>query len=170
MTGTDPLSLAQCLGYVAFVLGVSAFLQRDDRRLKLLNSAQGLVYAVHFFMLGALALSGSAAVCALRSGTAAFIRRPWLALPFTLLNLAVGWWVAESWIDWLPVAGFVIGTLSVFLLRGVPLRLGMFSSSAVVMVAAMISGSIGGVALEASIAAANLVTIFRLRRARQVAA
>ncbi|SBW12643.1 conserved membrane hypothetical protein [uncultured Alphaproteobacteria bacterium] len=170
MSGTDPFSLAQCLGYVAFALGVSAFLQRDDRRLKLLNSAQGVVYAVHFAMLGAPALAGSAAVCALRSGTAAFYRRGWLALPFTLLNLAIGWWVARTWVDWLPVIGFVIGTVSVFLLRGVPLRAGMFLSSAVVMVAALLSGSIGGVALEASIAAANLVTIFRLQRLRQVAA
>ena len=73
MTAADPFSLAQCLGYVAFVLGVSAFLQRDDRRLKLLNSAQGFVYAIHFIMLGSLPLAGSAAVCALRSGTAAFV-------------------------------------------------------------------------------------------------
>ncbi len=170
MTGTDPFSLAQCLGYVAFVLGVSAFLQRDDRRLKLLNAAQGLVYAVHFYMLGSLPLAGSAAVCALRSGTAAFVMRPWLAVPFVALNLAVGWRVAHTWVDWLPVAGFVIGTVSVFLLRGVPLRAGMFASSAVVMVAALLSGSIGGVALEASIAAANLVTIVRLQRLRRAAA
>lgn len=170
MTGTDPFSLAQCLGYVAFVLGVSAFLQRDDRRLKLLNAAQGLVYAVHFYMLGSLPLAGSAAVCALRSGTAAFVMRPWLAVPFVALNLAVGWRVAHTWVDWLPVAGFVIGTISVFLLRGVPLRAGMFASSAVVMVAALLSGSIGGVALEASIAAANLVTIVRLQRLRRATA
>lgn len=166
MTGTDPFSLAQCLGYVAFVLGVSAFLQRDDRRLKLLNSAQGMVYAAHFYLLGSLPLAGSAAVCALRSGTAAFYMRRWLVAPFVALNLAVGWLVAEAWTDWLPVAGFVIGTVSVFLLGGVALRLGMFASSAVVMAAAALSGSIGGVALEAAIAAANLVTIFRLRRLR----
>ncbi len=170
MTAADPFSLAQCLGYVAFVLGVSAFLQRDDRRLKLLNSAQGFVYAIHFIMLGSLPLAGSAAVCALRSGTAAFFVRPWLVVPFVALNLAVGWIVAETWNDWLPVIGFVIGTVSVFLLRGIPLRVGMFLSSAVVMVAALIAGSIGGVALEASIAAANLLTIFRLQRTRRVAA
>lgn len=170
MTGTDPLSLAQCLGYVAFVLGVSAFLQRDDRRLKLLSCAQGVVYAAHFLMLGSPALAGSAVVAALRSGTAAFVSRRWLAAPFLALNLAVGWAVAHSWSDWLPVAGFAIGTASMFLLRGVALRLGMFSSSAVVMASAAMSGSIGGVALEASIATANLVTIFRLRRPGSAAA
>ena len=165
MTAADPFSLAQCLGYVAFFLGVGAFLQRRDRRLKLLNCAQGAVYAVHFLMLGSLPLAGSALVCALRSGTAAFVMRRWLVIPFVVLNLGVGFAAAETATDWLPVLGFVIGTISVFLLEGIPLRIGMFLSSAVVMVAAWISGSIGGVALEASIAAANLVTILRLKAA-----
>lgn len=170
MTAADPFSPAQIVGYAAFVLGVAAFLQRRDRSLKLLNAAQGAVYAVHFLMLGSLALSGSAAVCALRSGTAAFVARRWLVAPFVLLNLGVGLAVAETAADWLPVAGFVIGTVSVFLLGGIPLRAGMFLSSAVVMVAAWISGSIGGVALEACIAIANLVTILRLRQAAPQAA
>jgi hypothetical protein len=30
----DWFSPAQCVGYVAFVLGVTAFLQKDDRRFK----------------------------------------------------------------------------------------------------------------------------------------
>lgn len=165
MTAADPLSLVQILGYGAFLLGVSAFLQREDRRLKLLNCAQGAVYAVHFVLLGSPALAGSAAVCAMRSGTAAFVSRRWLVVPFVLLNLGVGFAVAKTATDWLPVAGFIIGTISVFLLKGIPLRAGMFASSAVVMVAAWFSGSIGGVALEACIAAANLITILRLRRA-----
>jgi hypothetical protein len=32
-------SLAQSFGYAAFVLGVAAFLQKDDRRLKVLIAA-----------------------------------------------------------------------------------------------------------------------------------
>ncbi len=165
MIAADPFSLAQCLGYVAFALGVSAFLQRRDRRLKLLNCAQSSVYAAHFLMLGSPALAVSAAVAAVRSGTAAFLMRRWLVAPFVALNLAAGAMVAETATDWLPVLGFVIGTISVFLLGGIPLRVGMFLSSAVVMAAAWITGSIGGVALEASIAAANLVTILRIRMA-----
>lgn len=162
----DPLSPAQCFGYVAFALGVAAFLQTRDRRLKLLNSAQGLVYAVHFAMLGNLATAGSALVCGLRSGTAAYFTARWLVVPFAALNLAVGFAVAETPTDWLPVIGFLIGTVSVFLLKGIPLRLGMFSSSAVVLVNNLILGSIGGMALETAIAAANLITIVRLLRTK----
>lgn len=170
ISAADPFSLAQCLGYVAFVLGVSAFLQRHDRRLKLLNCAQSSVYTLHFLMLDSPALAVSALVAALRSGTAAFVMRRWLVAPFVALNLAAGAMVVETATDWLPVLGFVIGTVSVFLLEGIPLRVGMFLSSAVVMIAAWISGSIGGVALEASIASANLVTILRIRMATPKAA
>jgi len=165
----DPLAPAQIVGYAAFVLGVSAFLQKNDRRLKILNGAQGLVYAVHFLMLGSLPTAGSALVCGVRSSTAAFYSARWLAVLFVGMNVAVGLAVAETAIDWLPVVGFAIGSASVFLLSGIPLRIGMFSSSAVVVVAAFLTGSIGGVALESCIAAANAVTATRLWLDRRAA-
>ena len=164
---SEPFSFAQVAGYVAFVLGVSAFLQRNDRRLKILNALQGLVYAVHFFLLGNLSAAGSALVCGARSGSAAFVSARWPVVPFVAANLAVGFLVAHSAQDWLPVAGFSVGTVSVFLLRGIPLRAGMFASSALVVVAAWLSGSIGGVALESSICTANAITALRLMRARR---
>ena len=48
----NPLSPAQLIGYVALVLGVSAFLQRDDRRMKLLIAVECFVYVAYFLLLG----------------------------------------------------------------------------------------------------------------------
>ena len=48
----NPFSPAQLLGYLALVFGVSGFLQRDDRRLKLLLSAECFVLVGHFALLG----------------------------------------------------------------------------------------------------------------------
>jgi hypothetical protein len=35
----DWFAPAQCVGYIAFVLGVASFTQHDDRRLKLIMAA-----------------------------------------------------------------------------------------------------------------------------------
>ena len=40
---------AQLVGYVALVLGILAFLQRCDTRLKVLVAAESIAYTVHFF-------------------------------------------------------------------------------------------------------------------------
>ena len=45
---TKVFSPGQCIGYIAFILGVTAFLQKNDRRLKGFNAVQGLAYAAHF--------------------------------------------------------------------------------------------------------------------------
>ena len=48
----DWFSLAQCTGYIAFVLGVGCFLQKEDRRFKLFMAGECLAYIVHFASLG----------------------------------------------------------------------------------------------------------------------
>lgn len=56
-------STAQCVGYLAFVLGVGSFLQSDDRRFKLFMVGECLAYLLHFALLGnatAVALPSSA--------------------------------------------------------------------------------------------------------------
>ena len=52
-----PMSLdwfapAQCVGYIAFVLGVACAMQKDDRRFKLFMAGECLAYIVHFALLG----------------------------------------------------------------------------------------------------------------------
>jgi hypothetical protein len=47
-------SPAQLVGYIALALGITAFLQKSDDRLKFFNATQGLFYALHFILLGNL--------------------------------------------------------------------------------------------------------------------
>ncbi len=55
------LSPAQLVGYLALVLGVSGFLQRDDRRLKLLVTAECFAYVGHFALLGVAIIAAASA-------------------------------------------------------------------------------------------------------------
>jgi hypothetical protein len=100
-----PFSAAQCVGYVAFVIGVSAFLQKSDRKLKALNATQSLVYSVHFILLGNFPASACSLLSGFRSFASLKTRSPLLAAAIIALNVAFGLVFAKNGVGWLPVLG-----------------------------------------------------------------
>jgi len=162
-------SPAQCVGYGAFVLGVASFLQKDDRRFKLFMAAECLAYIVHFALLGRPTAVASSTMSLLRSVLALYTRSKWVALLVIVANLGLGLAYASRPSDWLPLGASCIGTLALFLLEGVRMRLAMLCGTFLWIANNIIAGSVGGTALELVIAAVNLVTIRRmLREARSL--
>lgn len=155
-------SPAQCIGYVAFVLGVTAFLQKDDRRLKLLVASECLAYTVHFRMLGNLPASLSAFVSSGRCLLALRTRSIVLAVLIIALNLALGVAFVTTNAGWLPVISSCLGTVAVFMLEGVAMRLVLMVCTLLWLTNNIITGSVGGTLLETTIAVANLATMIRL--------
>ncbi|RAI44036.1 YgjV family protein [Rhodoplanes roseus] len=166
----DFFSPAQIAGYAAFVFGIAAFLQTTDRPLKLLNGTQCIAYAIHFFLLGNIPAMATATVSAARSFLALRTSSPLLAVAVVAILLAIGSQVVTHWTGWLPVAASACGTLAMFLMRGIPMRLVMLACCLMWLVNNVLSGSIGGTLLEASIAIAMVSTIVRMVRARRAAA
>jgi len=158
----QPFSAAQCVGYIAFVIGVSAFLQRSDRKLKALNATQSLVYSVHFILLGNIPASACSLLSGFRSFASLKTRSPLLAAVIIALNVAFGLVFAKSGVGWLPVLGSCLGTLGFFLMRGVRMRLVLLAGTFLWLANNILSGSIGGTALEATIATVNIVTMTRI--------
>lgn len=158
----DWLSPAQCFGYLAFALGVACFLQTDDRRFKYYMTAECIAYVVHFLMLGVPTAAASSLVSVARSITSIYSRNGWLALGFVTLNLLLGLGFATTWWTWLPLIASSIGTLALFLLQGVRMRLAMLVGTLLWLVSNILAGSIGGTALELFVAMANLYSIRRL--------
>jgi hypothetical protein len=158
------LSPAQLAGYLAFVLGVSAFLQRDDRRLKLLLSAECLVYVVHFGLLGNTSASVSAGVNCGRVLLSLRYRSRRLAMAFVALSLALGAAVVRAPTGWIPVAASCVGAWGLLTAQGIRMRLFALVSTFLWIVNNVLSGSIGGTALEALIAAASISTMVRMAR------
>ena len=161
----DAISPAQIAGYVAFVLGVICFLQRDDRRFKQTMVAQAISYAIHFAMLGAISSMASALIALLRTVLSMYFNSLRMALVVVAINLAVGPWLVHVWTDWLPLIATCIGTLALFLFKGIRMRLVLLGSTLLWLTNTILIGSIGGTALEVMILTANLVTIWRLWRA-----
>jgi hypothetical protein len=160
----DWLSPAQCLGYLAFVLGVGSFLQTDDRRFKLFMVGECLAYVAHFALLGNPTAVASSALSTLRSVLALRTRSAWVAVAVVTANIGFGIAVAKQPSDWLPLLASCLGTIALFLLSGVPMRLLMLCGTGLWIANNLIVGSIGGTALEVVVAAVNATTIVRMLR------
>jgi hypothetical protein len=157
-------SLAQCVGYVAFVLGVAAFLQSIDRRLKFLLASESLAYTVHLALLGNFSASASALISCFRSFMSLKTRSPWLAAVILGGYVAVGIAFARSGAGWLPVIGSCLATLAIFFMRGIPMRLVLLCSCLMWLATNILSKSIGGTMLESTIAIINISTMIRIFR------
>ena len=165
----DWFSPAQWAGYAAFVLGVGSFMQKDDRRFKLFMAAECLAYIIHFTLLGRPTAVASSTMSLLRSVLALYTRSRWVALFVILANIGLGLGFATRASDWLPMGASCIGTLALFLMEGVRMRVAMLCGTLLWIVNNIIAGSVGGTALEVVIAAVNLVTIRRMLRDAQAA-
>ena len=159
-------SPAQVVGYIALILGVTMFLQKNDQRLKFFNALQSLVYTLHFVLLGRLPACASALVSSLRSFLALRYRSLWLGIAIMVVNLALGVAFVTSWSGWLPVVGACIATYAIFTMQGIPFRLVLLASTLLWLANDIVSGSIGGTVLEVANAIINIVTIVRMARAQ----
>ncbi len=159
-------SPAQVVGYIALILGVTAFLQKKDQRLKFFNAVQSLVYGLHFVLLGHLPACASSLVSSLRSFLALRCRSLWLGVVMIAANLALGAAFVTSWAGWLPVIGSCIATFAIFTMRGIPFRLVLLASTLLWLANDIVTGSIGGTVLELANATINIVTMVRLARSQ----
>lgn len=158
----DFFSPAQCVGYVAFVLGVTAFLQKIDWKLKLFNGFESMAYVAHFLLMGNPPAVVSAGLSSLRSMLAIKIQSKTLAVIFIAANLGIGIYVMKSPLGLLPIIGSCMATWAAFTMRGIPMRAVFLFSTFCWLANNIISGSIGGTVLEFFIATANGSTIVRI--------
>ncbi len=160
----EPFSPAQIVGYIAFVLGVTAFLQRNDSRLKFFSASQSLVYALHFVLLGNLPAGSSSLISAVRNFLSLRFRSWFLITALITVNLSAGFAFSGGAAGWLPVISSCVATVAIFTLSGVPLRSVLLGCTGMWLINNILSRSIGGTLLELSIGAINASTILRMLR------
>ncbi|RZR37562.1 YgjV family protein [Vibrio vulnificus] len=158
------IDLAQALGFLSFGLGISTFYQKNDRHLKILMLVFNLNHLLHFLLLGSMLSALSALLSALRTTTSIFTSSKWVAAIFILIGIVSGLGMAEHWWELWPIVGTVIGTYSLFVLRGIRMRIGFLAGATCWLINNILVGSIGGTLLEMTVIIMNLITIYRLYR------
>lgn len=155
--------LGQAVGFVALVLCIAAFASKDDDRLLVILIFGNAAFALQYALFGAWAASGITALNMLRVFLAR--RMPRNRIAMLLIVAATVAVAAATWqhaTDLFPLAAGIVGTISIFMLRGIPMRVGLiFTALCWITITALI-GSYGALAAEVLILATNLVTVGRL--------
>ncbi len=157
------ISIAQILGFFSFALGISTFYQKDDRRLKLQMVIFNLNHMLHFILLGAETAALSALLSAFRTVLSIKINSIKFAIFFIALSCASGTYMAETYLDFLPVIGTSIGTYALFMLKGIQMRYAFLLGAICWLANNIVVGSIGGMLLESVLICINIFTIIQLR-------
>ncbi len=158
----DPV--AQAIGLVALIFGVTAFSQKDDRRLRLLMGFQAFTLVIHFVMLGAYSGAGSAIVTSARNFLSLRESMKKFAPLFALATLIFGVWGYERWPDALPVMSGILATYALFYQKGIAMRYTFVCTCSLWLTHNIYYHSIGPSLMEAFMIVANVTTIYRLQK------
>ena len=164
----DQNFVAQALGFLSFVLGIYAFYQKDDKKLKVIMLIFSVNHLIHFLVLGSIVSALSAFLSAVRTGTAIYVSSKRVAVIFIMLGLISGAYMADSIWDMWPILGMAIGTYAVFVLKGIQMRIAFLIGAMCWLTNNILVGSIGGTLLEATLISVNSLTIIRLLREKKL--
>lgn len=156
--------LAQGVGVIAFLVGITTFINRDERRFKKQLSLYSAIIGVHFFLMGAFPAGSSALLNAIRTMITLRTRSLWVMAIFIALTGGIGLAKFHHPMELLPVAGTVVSTWALFRLQGLPMRCIIWCSTACWVAHNFWLGSIGGTLIEGSFLVMNGMNIIRFWR------
>ncbi|WP_245409841.1 YgjV family protein [Pararhizobium haloflavum] len=158
-------TIGELVGLIALLLCIAAFASKDDDRLLTILIAANVAFAVQFAAFGAFVASAISAVIILRIVLARRFPGSRTATGAILvLTAAVAALTWSSPIDIFPLTAGLIGTYAMFMLRGIPMRLGLAAAATCWAITNFLAGSMGALAAETLVLATNVVTIVRLAR------
>jgi len=154
----------QGLGFVAFGFGILAFLQKQERHLKIIQTGQCLFLLIHFILLGATGGAIAAGIAGVRNIFSLITTTKKIAPFFMSAFMVLGIWGYDTPIDILPIIGSICSTISIFYLSGIKMRLGFLFSSSLWIIHNVVVMSYGPFLMEVLISSSLLLTIFRLHK------
>ncbi len=159
--------ITQSLGFVGCAIGAGAYLSHDDRQMKILYSAAELIFAIHFFMLGAVTAALMTFIVTIRTLCSLSSKLGRLYWFFMILHVVLGAYSYQNWGDILPILGSLIATHAFFRLEKMTMRLWLFPVSVLWIIHNIIKGSYGGIALETIYIVANAIHLKRTKRSQK---
>ena len=159
--------LAQGVGVIAFLIGITTFFNRDERRFKKQLSVYSAVIGVHFFLLGTYPAGASAILNAIRTLITLRTRSLWVMAIFIVLTGGIGLAKFHHPVELLPVIGTIVSTWALFRCKGLTMRCVMWFSTCCWVIHNFWAGSIGGTMIEGSFLLMNGLNIIRFGGCRK---
>ena len=156
--------LAQGVGVIAFLVGITTFINRDERRFKKQLSVYSAIIGVHFFLMGAWPAGSSAMLNSVRTLITLRTRNLWVMTLFIVLTGGLGIAKFHHPMELLPVIGTIVSTWALFRCTGLTTRCVIWCSTGCWVVHNLWLGSIGGSLIEGSFLVMNGLTIIRFWR------
>lgn len=155
-------SFPQIIGYVGFIVSITAFLQKKDISLVILNAAECLVLALHFYLLDNNTAMVILLIAASRNIVSLYVKSTRVAVFFVILGITLGIYTLKHWYSCFTILAQVVSTIALFTCKGISLRLAFCFGSTCWIINNIFTGSIGGIAVEIFVILANITTIIRL--------
>lgn len=156
--------LAQAVGAVAFMVGITVFFHRDDRKFKLQLSLYSVIIGLHFFLMGANAAGATAMLNGGRTVIATRTHNITVMFVFIILTLVLGLASLKHAMELLPIIGTLASTWALFRTSGLTTRCVMWCATLCWVMHNIWLGSIGGSLIEGSFLVMNGFNIIRFRR------
>ncbi|MEP1445919.1 MAG: YgjV family protein [Paraglaciecola sp.] len=156
--------LAQTIGLFAFFIGASAFLHRDDQKLRYYLTAFTFLMALHFSLLGLWTTAIVALLGSARNYVSSLTDNIWVMSLFLLAVWLMAIQNSTDWVHLLAIVGVSLGTWAVFREQGIRMRICMSLGTVCWLSHNYIVGSIGGVVIEGLFLIVNTRTILKLAK------
>ena len=151
-------------GHAALLVSLVTFSRKRDTHFKGWLVGQNLLYAIHFFLMGNLAAMVGSTLSSTRTLLSLYTRSLVVIAILLTANVLLGFWVVKAAWNVIPLTATAIATVAMFRLHGLQLRCVMLLCTILWLINNVLTGSIGGTAMESMIAVMSCFTIFRLRR------
>lgn len=158
----------QIAGLTALALCIAGFASKKDDRLMVLLILANVAFATQFALFGSWTAAALSLLVILRISLARRYRGSWLAMLVVLGVSAVA--AALTWqspVDLFAISAMLLGTVGMFMLRGIPMRVMLGAAAVAWMLNHIAIGSVGGTLAEAMVVITNIITIIRLKNAQK---
>jgi len=158
----------QFFGLAALLLCLLAFASKQDERLMVLLISANVAFALQFLFLESWTAAALTLLVIVRIVLAR--RYPGSTRVMAAVLAASGVAALVTWQGWadLPaVVAMVLGTVGMFLLRGIPMRVMLGLAAVAWLLSHLLAGAVGGSLAEALVVVTNAITIWRLLRAKR---
>ena len=153
--------LGQGIGLFAFLIGLTIFIQRDDKKLKIRLIIYTAFMGLHFFLLGATPAGISASLNAVRTLVSIYFRKSVIMYIFITLTLTLTLPNIHHSMEYLPVVATIMSTVAFFKFSQLKLRITMWLSTVCWVAYNFWIGTLGGMLIESSFLLINGIAIYR---------